>query len=121
MKSVREVTERPEKMWKMIGDEERPIMYPFMCGEHHLCQSSTFPPLYVQNGCIEFRVSAYGHGMPLNSTSAPLARMRYQPYFTAYPEDFDINTMRDWNMARLMVRTGIEEPNFIEREPYYGR
>lgn len=102
MRSMQPVSERPEKMWKkyrrgkwFIGTMTPYVQEPRRIYEQ---QSSTFPPLYVQNGCLEI---ARTRVLPESVSGT-----RIMPFFTEGYEGTDINMMEDLEYARWLVETG---------------
>jgi len=112
MKSVQLVTQRPEKMWRVKMDTNKgnkaatkihPVMQPLLPdlyeGRGYELQSSVFPSLYVQNGCIDI--------CPVSIIRAN--RNSYigeyiSPFYTNEIEGLDINTQLDWEIAELIGR-----------------
>jgi CMP-N,N'-diacetyllegionaminic acid synthase len=93
MKAVELVKQRPEKMWELYARGQ--LMLPYRSGTKHLQQSSSFDDLYIQNGCIEFRVKpSFNYDV-------------YQPFLTKGCEGFDINTPEDWILAETLVEKGL--------------
>jgi len=88
LKAVELTKQRPEKMWRNGR--------PFIPGGYHLEQSSTFEPLFVQNGALEIRQNKH---IPLDG---PIVQFHTEGY-----EGFDINTEEDWILAEALIERGL--------------
>lgn len=85
LRAVQKVSERPEKMWRLSGG----LLAPYSQGFAE--QSSTFEPLWVQNGCLEIaRLEVLPrdvHGKVIGA------------FLTEGWEGLDINTESDYEYA----------------------
>lgn len=102
MKSIKPVTERPEKMWYLSDDGE---MHSYNDNSDHLLQSELFKPLFVQSGSIEFRQRYEMH-------------ICYQPFFNQDYEGHDLNFEYDWILAEALIERGYAKLPQIDRSPY---
>lgn len=101
LKSIRPVTEWPQKMWRMKTHRLYPFYQPEKEDRNFEKQSSNFDPLWVQNGCIDIcrpsNIQYFGGYLGLN----------IMPFITDGPEGFDINTWYDWNIAEYLIEKGL--------------
>ena len=93
LRAVVECDQHPAKMWTLKGDLLQPIL-PYTTSDGidlHSSQKASLPKVYIQTA-----------GLDISRTSVLL---KYQnisgalimPYVLSYPEDFDVNTLRDWD------------------------
>lgn len=105
LKSMHPVKERPEKMWYLAGNNDgHAIPYiqqatPIMVKGSYTyeMQSSNFPNLYIQNGCID--ICKPSTVMEWHSYIG----FYVYPFFTRGLEGFDINTSDDWDYAEYLI------------------
>lgn len=102
MKAVEPAKQHPKKMWRLSGM----TMMAHEWGNDHLKPIQVFNPLYIQNGCLEFRPYYYQH------------KVIYQPFITEGYEGFDLNTPDDWLLAETLVEKGLVTLTEIRKEPY---
>ena len=93
LRAVVECDQHQAKMWNLMVDLLKPILpYTTSVGiDLHSSQKASLPKVYIQTA-----------GLDISRTSVLL---KYQnisgalimPYVLSYPEDFDVNTLRDWD------------------------
>lgn len=109
IRAVQVVSERPEKMWRLKGEQ----LTPYVAGRKYEQQSATFETLYVQNGCLEM---AHIGVLPES-----VGGNRIAPFFTQGIEALDINTEEDYEKARRLHMANIGRQSVNEGQDSFDR
>ena len=93
LRAVAECDQHPAKMWTLKGDLLQPIL-PYVLDngiDMHSCQKASLPKVFVQTAGLDISKSI------VLSKYRNISGATITPYFLTSPEDFDVNTPRDWS------------------------
>jgi len=101
LRAVEKCQQHPGKMWVVRGRRLLPLL-PLSPPQQpwHSSQYQSLPEVYVQNASLEIawtRVVFERHS---------IAGEVMMPFFTQGYEGFDVNHLRDWQLAEELVRSG---------------
>lgn len=115
LRAVERVKQHPYKMWTVQEDGRSATqwMHPFvndyvtnnLClmdnvTPYHSRPSQNLPPVYVQNASLEI------FWRKTVEETGTISGTRIIPFFTTWPEGYDINDEADWREARYLAETG---------------
>jgi N-acylneuraminate cytidylyltransferase len=108
MRAVERVKQHPYKMWRVENAKSSPSLWmtPFIdrvsgpdtqLQPAHSVPTQTLPPVYVQNASLELAWRA------TVERTGTISGIKVAPFFTEYPEGFDINDEEDFIRAEQLA------------------
>ncbi|MGI8439186.1 MAG: cytidylyltransferase domain-containing protein [Thermoleophilaceae bacterium] len=111
IRAVELCRQHPGKMWRIEGEEMRPLLAQPAGVPLHSRQYQSLPEVYVQNSSLEIAWTR------VVTEHDSIAGERVVPFFTEGAEGFTIDYPGDWSEAERLVASGEAELPVPQRTP----